>query len=108
MIDAISAVADDALLLARTAAAMLTMPDNAYFAAISAQNPLVTVVDPPALIGGTPASRIGLDIAIRTLLGLFTGIALAFLLDYVDDTVRGRQDLEEQLGLVVLGEIPRY
>lgn len=107
MIDAISTVADDALLLAKIAAEVLSAPESPYFETISAQNPRVTVVDPPAITGSTPASRIGLDIGIRTILGLFTGIALAFLLDYLDDTVRDRHDLEERLGLVVLGEIPR-
>lgn len=106
-IDAISSTADDALLLAKVAAEMLTAPGAPYFENISAQNPQVTVVDPPVITGSTSASRVGLDIAVRTILGLFAGIALTFLLDYMDDTVRSRQDLEEQLGIAVLAEIPR-
>ncbi len=106
-VSAISNNPDDALLLSRIAVEMLTEPRSPYFETISAQNPQVTVVDPPAITGSTPAGRIGLDIVIRTLLGLFAGIALAFLLDYLDDTVRGQRDLEDQAGLAVLGEIPQ-
>jgi capsular polysaccharide biosynthesis protein len=36
---------------------------------------------------------------------LAAGVALAFLLDYLDDSVRGARDLEA-LGLAVVGEIP--
>ena len=38
-------------------------------------------------------------------LALAAGIALAFLLDYLDDSVRSPRELEE-MGLAVLGEIP--
>ena len=38
-------------------------------------------------------------------LALAAGLALAFLLDYLDDTVRGPGDLRA-LGLAVLGEVP--
>jgi capsular polysaccharide biosynthesis protein len=34
------------------------------------------------------------------------GVALAFLWDYLDDTVRDRREVEG-LGVPVLGEIPR-
>lgn len=105
-IDATSGTADDALLLTRVASEMLAEPHAPYFASITAQNPRVTVIDPPAITGSTPPSRVGLDIAIRTLLGLLTGIALAFLLNYLDDTVRDRADIEENLGLQVLAEVP--
>jgi capsular polysaccharide biosynthesis protein len=47
-----------------------------------------------------------LDLPIRLFLALLAGIALAFLLDYLDDTVRDQAELEE-MGITVLGEIPR-
>lgn len=107
MIHGMAGTADDSLLLAKTAAEMLVEPGASYFKDISEQNPRVTVVDPPAVVSATPASRIGLDIVIRTLLGLFAGVALAFVLEYLDDTVRNGTELENELGLPVLGEIPR-
>jgi capsular polysaccharide biosynthesis protein len=39
------------------------------------------------------------------ILALVVGIALAFLLDYLDDTIRHRADVES-LGLPILAEIP--
>jgi capsular polysaccharide biosynthesis protein len=106
-IDASAGNAQDALLIVQTAAAMLMDPNAVYFNAVSAQNPEVTIADPPSVTNATPASRVGIDLAVRTLLGLIIGVALAFILDYFDDTVRGRTEIEERLGLAVLGEIPR-
>ncbi|MCS6845679.1 MAG: hypothetical protein NZ528_15375 [Caldilineales bacterium] len=53
-----------------------------------------------------PGLRQRLDLPLRMLLALATGIALAFLADYLDDRVRSREDLEA-MGLAVVGEIPR-
>ena len=46
------------------------------------------------------------DIGLRTLLGLMAGLFLAFVVDYLDSTLRTRHDAERALGLPVLGEIP--
>jgi capsular polysaccharide biosynthesis protein len=46
-----------------------------------------------------------LDLPVRLLLALVAGVALAFLLDYLDNSVRGREELES-LGIAVLAEIP--
>jgi capsular polysaccharide biosynthesis protein len=43
---------------------------------------------------------------VRLLLALVAGLALTFLLDYLDDSVRGRADLEA-MGIAVLGEVPK-
>jgi len=47
------------------------------------------------------------EIGLRTLIGLLVGIALAFLLDYLDTSVRSRDDAENLLRLPVVGVIPR-
>ncbi len=76
-----------------------------YFAQLSTENAVISVIDPPA-IGPVGASlRQRLDLPLRLLLALVLGIALTFLLDYLDDTIRHRGDLDS-LGLPVLGEIP--
>jgi capsular polysaccharide biosynthesis protein len=63
------------------------------------------LIDAPAIsLVGRPA-REQLEIPLRLALALAAGMALAFLLDYLDDAVRERADLE-RLGLAVLGEIP--
>jgi protein tyrosine kinase modulator len=41
------------------------------------------------------------------LIGLIVGIAAAFLVDYLDSSVRTRQEAESLLQAPVLGEIPR-
>ena len=46
------------------------------------------------------------EIALRTLIGLIVGIALAFLVDYLDPSLRSREEVERLLEVPVLGEIP--
>jgi len=47
-----------------------------------------------------------LIILIATFMGLFFGVLLAFLLDHLDSTLKKGADLEERLGLPVLGLLP--
>lgn len=47
-----------------------------------------------------------LDIPIRVLIALLAALALVFILDYIDTSVRDARDVEA-LGLSVIGEIPR-
>ncbi|MCY8232289.1 YveK family protein [Priestia endophytica] len=46
-----------------------------------------------------------LNMAIALVVGLMVGIGLAFLLDYLDNTIKKEKDIEDQLGLPVLGTI---
>ncbi|MBS8265625.1 capsular biosynthesis protein [Mesobacillus boroniphilus] len=46
-----------------------------------------------------------LNIAIALVVGLMAGVGLAFLLEYLDNTVKSAQDIEKQLGMPVLGVI---
>jgi capsular polysaccharide biosynthesis protein len=66
----------------------------------------VYVIDesPPMAVGKSLRER--LDLPIRLFLALLAGVALTFLLDYLDDTVRDQAELEA-MGITVLGEIPR-
>ncbi|QJX64165.1 capsular biosynthesis protein [Niallia circulans] len=48
-----------------------------------------------------------LNIVIAAVVGLLIGIGLAFLLEYIDNTVKTEQDIEKLLGLPVLGAITR-
>jgi capsular polysaccharide biosynthesis protein len=48
-----------------------------------------------------------LNIAIAIVVGLITGVGLAFLLEYLDNTIKNEQDIEKHLGLPVLGAITR-
>ena len=76
-----------------------------YFTQLSTDSAVISLIDPPS-IGQVGASlRQRLDLPLRLILALVVGIALAFLLDYLDDTIRHRADVES-LGLPILAEIP--
>jgi capsular polysaccharide biosynthesis protein len=46
-----------------------------------------------------------MNVAIAFVVGLMVSIGIAFLLDYLDNTVKTEEDIEKQLGLPVLGAI---
>ncbi|QPC47663.1 YveK family protein [Mangrovibacillus cuniculi] len=46
-----------------------------------------------------------LNIAIAIVVGLMAGVGLAFLLEYLDNTVKNEHDVERVLGLPVIGSI---
>lgn len=46
-----------------------------------------------------------LNIAIALVVGAMAGIGLAFLLEYMDNTLKTEQDVEQKLGLAVIGTI---
>ncbi|RDW20740.1 YveK family protein [Oceanobacillus chungangensis] len=48
-----------------------------------------------------------LNIAIATVLGIMVGVGLAFLLEYLDNSITTEDDVEKKLGLPVLGVISR-
>jgi capsular polysaccharide biosynthesis protein len=78
-----------------------------YLQALSAANTHMSVVTPPETHRAN--SLIGLisEIGLRTVIGLLLGVALAFLLHYLDASMRTREETESALQLPVLGEIPR-
>jgi len=64
----------------------------------------------PGLVQRTAGNKRRALVAVLTaggLVGLIVGIGLAFLVDYVDPSLRSRQEAETLLQLPVLGEIPR-
>jgi len=68
----------------------------------------VVVLD-PAIVPGNPIKpRKQLNVAIAGFLGLFVGVGLAFLFEYLDTTFRHTEELEAYLGLPVLGRMPTY
>ncbi len=46
-----------------------------------------------------------LNVAIAMVVGLMAGVGLAFLLEYLDNTIKNEQDVEKTLGLPLLGVI---
>ncbi len=47
------------------------------------------------------------NLGMGLLLGLLLGVGLTFLLDYLDQTIKDEEDVQENLNLTVLGSIPR-
>jgi polysaccharide biosynthesis transport protein len=45
------------------------------------------------------------NLLLGLILGLFGGVGLAFFIEYLDNTVKGAQELEDKFGLPVLGSI---
>ncbi|MBW2690125.1 MAG: polysaccharide biosynthesis tyrosine autokinase [Deltaproteobacteria bacterium] len=47
------------------------------------------------------------NLALGLILGLMLGVGLTFLLDYIDRTIKDEDDVQEKLGLSVIGTIPK-
>lgn len=92
--------------IAEAIVATLTESSADFFGQFSADEADIRLIDPPAVSAVGRPAREQLDLPLRLLLALTAGVGLAFLLYYLDDSVRERGDLE-QMGLEVLGEVPR-
>jgi capsular polysaccharide biosynthesis protein len=92
--------------IANAVAETLTESSADFFAQFSAEEADIRMIDPPVIGAVGASARDRLDLPLRILLALAAGVALAFLLYYLDDSVRDHDDLE-QIGLPVLGEIPK-
>ncbi len=90
------------------AAAVAELEENAaaYFAQLGTQGAGVQVMDPPSVVLVGPGARQRVELPLRILLALVAGVGLAFLQEYLDDTVRRRTELEE-LGLPLLVAVPK-
>jgi len=91
------------------AAVSQTMQENIgdYFPQARQTGVLVSQVDVsgPVEVNLTSLTQ-RLDLPVRLLLALTAGIGLTFLLDYLDDRVRGKAELEA-MGIAVLAEVPK-
>jgi capsular polysaccharide biosynthesis protein len=81
--------------------------DNArFFAQLGAEGAQVFLLDPPSVGVVGAGLREKLDLPLRLALALAAGLALAFLGEYLDTSVRDRAEVEA-MGIRVLGELPR-
>ncbi len=94
--------------IANCAAKMLQSNENnaKYFAQLNTYRGSIQIIDGPNVSASTTDLRGRLDLPIRLALAVIAGVALAFLVDYLDDSVRSAREVE-QIGLKVVGEIPR-
>jgi capsular polysaccharide biosynthesis protein len=91
--------------IAAAAAQVLAEEGGKYFAQVGVGGVRLTVIDEPSITQVPPDLRQRLDLPLRLALALIAGVALAFFLDYLDNSVRDRAELEA-LGIAVLGELP--
>jgi capsular polysaccharide biosynthesis protein len=77
-----------------------------YFPQLAGVEARAILIDGPGIGQVGRSLKDKLDLPIRLFVALVAGVALAFLWDYLDDTIRDRAEVEV-LGVAVLGEIPR-
>ncbi|MBI1879382.1 MAG: hypothetical protein HYR94_14385 [Chloroflexi bacterium] len=93
--------------IAKAIVAVMAEDSPKYLTQLGTPGALINVIDepsPPA--ANLPSLTQRLNLPVRLLLALAAGLALTFLLDYLDDSVRGRPELET-MGIAVLAEIPK-
>lgn len=94
----------DPVMAARMADAVAESFKGQIRAYLNVQN--VVVVDAAAVPDTPVRPRPLLNIAIALVLGLMAGVGIAFLLEYLDTTLKTPDDVSLCLGLPVLGTIP--
>ncbi len=97
---------DQAQQVADAAVTSLEENNKKYFAQLGSKAASLTVIDKPVVSQVGASLREQLDIPIRAAIALLVGLALAFILDYLDTSVRDARDAET-LGLRIIAEIPR-
>ena len=66
----------------------------------------IKVVDRALVPGGPFTPNVRRNLLMALLVGLFGGLGLIFLVEYLDNTVKGPEDVEKLVGLPSLGIIP--
>jgi polysaccharide biosynthesis transport protein len=67
----------------------------------------ISIVDRATLPVGPRSPNLISNLAIAFVLGLLTGVLTALGLDYLDDTFKSPEDIEQQLGMSVIGIVPK-
>jgi capsular polysaccharide biosynthesis protein len=100
---------DEGSQIAASISRILSDPNHVaqYLTALTAYHTQLEIVTPPVTHRANTILGLISEIGLRTLIGLLAGVGLAFLVDYVDPSVRTRQEAETLLQMPVLGEIPR-
>lgn len=99
---------DAAQLAAITEAAIEVLKNRAqaYFPQLGSEPAAVTILDTPQVVPAPPALANRFAPLIRLAVALLGGVLLAFLVEYLDPTLRRREQVEA-LGLPVIASIPR-
>jgi capsular polysaccharide biosynthesis protein len=93
--------------VANAAADALVMNASKYHGLDESQEPTSIVLD-RADRAESNMTTLALMFLVRSLLGLIAGTVLALVLGYLDDTIRSARDVEEGMGLTLIGVLPRH
>lgn len=88
------------------AIAVLTTQNGVALPNLGGETAVIRQLDQPIVNQVPGGIRSQLDLPLRILLALVAGIGLALLVEYLDPTIRDREELQ-RIGLPLLGEIPR-
>ena len=66
----------------------------------------ISIVDRAIVPQGRYKPNLPLNLALGLMLGLMLGVLVAFVLEFLDDTLKGPEDIEQHLRMAVLGIIP--
>jgi capsular exopolysaccharide synthesis family protein len=66
----------------------------------------VWIVEKAGIPGKPVRPKKSLNILLGIIVGLFGGVGLTFFFDYLDNTIKSPDDVENRLGLAVLGMVP--
>jgi len=91
--------------IANATVAVLVEDSGDFVGPLGDARPVLRLIDPPVVFPVGRSLKQKLDIPLRLGLAFLAGVALTFLLDYLDTSLRDRAEVEA-LGLSVLGEIP--
>ncbi len=92
--------------IAEAAVENLAQNNAKYFAQLGSPGATVVVIDKPVAARIGASLRDQMDLPIRVGIALLAALALAFVADYLDTSLRDARDVEA-LGVRVLGEIPK-
>lgn len=93
--------------IAEAAMAVLASRNQAYFPQLGDQPAQVTILDQPIISPAPPPLTNRVAPILRLAVGLFIGLALAYLAEYFDLRIHHKDDLRK-IGLHVVGAIPRH
>lgn len=96
---------DELQAIAKAAVNALEEENAKYFTQLGSEGAQVFVIDSPRVVSLGIGLKDRLELPIRVLLGFIAGLGLAFLVDYLDDTIHEPEEVEA-LGMKVLGQIP--
>ncbi len=105
-INARASTPERAIMIAQAATATLEQKTTSYFGFNPAERgAIITTVQQP-LSAAASTSRQQLIFVLEVIVALFAGVLLAFLVDYLDDTLRSPEMVSAALGMPVIGIIP--